>query len=147
MTACVFCDASNAGTIKLFENDFFFSIFDENPVSAGHSLIIPKRHVVYFVNLDNKEWSALKEAISKTIEAIGSADLKSFYSDKRNRFCENALTHAGKKPDGYNFGVNDGRAAGRTIDHVHIHVIPRYSGDVENPRGGVRNIITGMGGY
>jgi diadenosine tetraphosphate (Ap4A) HIT family hydrolase len=59
------------------------------------------------------------------------------------------LIHTGinKKPDGYNFGNNDGFAAGRTIHHLHIHIIPRYIGDVEDPRGGIRHIIPGMGNY
>lgn len=75
--------------------------------------------------------------------------LKNPLNENSVEFCKKMLAHVGvdKIPDAYNFGINDGEAAGRTVDHLHIHLIPRYFGDVEDPRGGVRHIIPGMGNY
>lgn len=107
------------------QNNTFFAIYDEFPVSDGHVLLIPKRHVESFFDITKKELDDLFELIKKVREIV----------DRKFN------------PDGYNIGINEGRAAGRTIDHLHIHVIPRYKGDVENPVGGVRNVIPGKGDY
>jgi diadenosine tetraphosphate (Ap4A) HIT family hydrolase len=109
----------------LFEDDFFFVIKDRYPVSPGHSLIISKRIVTDFFELTSNEQERLIQAINKTKELI------------ENDF----------NPDGYNIGMNCGAAAGQTVFHFHCHIIPRYKGDVENPRGGVRNVILGKGDY
>lgn len=63
--------------------------------------------------------------------------------------CERVLSssNVNKKPDGYNFGINDGEATGRTVHHLHLHIIPRFKGDVQNPAGGVRHLMPGMGNY
>ena len=95
------------------------AVFDEFPVSIGHTLIIPKRHVESLFELTDEE---LKDIYTLIVQSKNKLD--ELY-----------------KPDGYNIGINEGRAAGRTIDHVHIHIIPRYIGDVENPRGGIRGVI------
>ena len=107
------------------QNNTFFAIYDEFPVSDGHVLIIPKRHVESIFDITREELEDLFDLIRKVRELV---DRK--YS-----------------PDGYNIGVNEGYAAGKTIDHLHIHLIPRYIGDVENPVGGVRNVIPGKGDY
>lgn len=103
----------------LFENSIGFVIFDNFPVSEGHSLIIPKRVYPNYFDSTEEEVRGLNELIFKTKE----------YLDKK------------LQPQGYNIGINCGRVSGQTIDHVHIHLIPRYKNDVDDPRGGVRGVI------
>lgn len=117
---CLFCELPEKNPERLFfENSSFYAIKDLAPVSPGHSLIIVKEHIVSLFDLNPKKmyalWGALQEV--KTL-----LDLE--YS-----------------PSAYNIGINEGRAAGRTQDHLHIHLIPRYLGDVDDPRGGVRNLM------
>ncbi|MES2630819.1 MAG: HIT family protein [Patescibacteria group bacterium] len=125
-TECIFCDRNNTkkNTIIL-ENELAFSRWDNFPVSEGHAEVIPKRHVASFFDLTNDEVLALYKLASETKEAIVTK-----YS-----------------PDAFNIGINEGEAAGRTVHHLHIHLIPRYAGDVPEPRGGVRHIIPGKGTY
>lgn len=124
---CFFCDIQldDNDPNKLLENNLFFSRFDDFPVSEGHAEIIPKVHKKSFFELSTDEVGELHKLLVETKNKIDS------------QF----------KPDGYTLGVNDGEAAGQTIDHLHVHLIPRYDGDVENPRGGIRNIIPGRGDY
>ena len=109
----------------LYECEHFFIIRDKYPVSPGHLLIVSKRYCVDFFNLDKEERQELPEVI---LEA------------KR-------LISVNNVPDGFNIGINCGEAAGQTVFHFHCHVIPRWSKDTPNPRGGVRNVIEGMGHY
>ena len=104
---------------RLFENELGFVIYDGFPVSKGHCLIIPKRVYPYYFDSTPEELKGLNELIFKTKE----------YLDKKY------------KPTGYNIGVNSGEDSGQTVFHLHIHLIPRYKGDVEDPRGGVRGVI------
>ena len=161
MTDCLFCELYKKGTELVYENERFYANLDKFPVTPGHVEVIPKRHVVYLADLTEEEWVGLLPAIKGTIKVIEetnlSGRLKEFYlsfisnplNDKSKSFCEQMLEHIGlgKKPDAYNHGLNDGEAAGRTIHHLHWHVIPRYEGDVENPRGGVRYVIPEKGKY
>ena len=103
----------------LFENSIGFVIYDNFPVNQGHSLIVPKRVYPNFFDSTKEEIEGLNELIFKTKE----------YLDKKFQ------------PQGYNIGINCGRVSGQTIGHVHIHLIPRYKNDVEDPRGGVRGVI------
>jgi len=120
MEKCFFCDLGKRDKPNLIrENEEFYSIYDDSPVSPGHAIVIPKSHVLSFFELESDQSAGLVEFIKEVKTEI---DIK--YA-----------------PDAYNLGVNDGRAAGRSIDHLHIHLIPRYKGDVENPRGGVRNLF------
>ena len=96
-----------------------FAMFDGFPVSKGHVLIIPKRHVADYFDLTDEEIMAMQHMMK---EIKGRLD---------EEF----------SPDGYNVGINVNEAAGQTVFHVHMHLIPRYRGDVENPRGGVRGVI------
>ncbi|QOY35305.1 HIT family protein [Anaerobacillus isosaccharinicus] len=112
---CPFCNPENI----VLSNDLAFAIFDIYPVNQGHLLIIPKRNVSDFFDTKNEE----REAINQLLEQ-GKTLLEERYS-----------------PDGYNIGINCGETAGQTIFHVHVHLIPRYKGDMENPRGGVRGVI------
>ncbi|MEK7190633.1 MAG: HIT family protein [Patescibacteria group bacterium] len=116
---CLFCDKENQKFQLIVENDFCVARYDEFPVSRGHALIIPKKHVVSFFDLKEEE-------ILKMFSLVKEA--KSIIEKKY-------------QPDAFNIGINDGEAAGRTLHHLHMHLIPRYKGDVEKPRGGVRNII------
>ena len=122
MPACPFC----APTVScLTENDHAFAILDRHPVAQGHTLVIPKLHVASIFDLPPEVYSScflLLKQVKPLIE-------KEY------------------QPQGINVGVNCGSAAGQTVEHAHIHLIPRYSGDVANPRGGVRNVIPGKGDY
>ncbi|MCS5490635.1 HIT family protein [Algoriphagus limi] len=115
---CPFCNPSSELELIL-ESAQAFSIFDKYPVSPGHVLIIPKRHVSNYFDLSFKEQSSCIFMLNEVKKNL------------QKRF----------KPDGYNVGINIGEKAGQTVPHVHIHLIPRYSGDVENPRGGIRGVI------
>ncbi len=101
------------------------AFFDGYPVSKGHTLIIPKRHVENYFDLTTHEQRALWLLVNR---------------------CKKLLTER-FHPDGFNVGINVGEAAGQSIFHVHIHLIPRYNGDVENPKGGVRGVIPGKQKY
>jgi diadenosine tetraphosphate (Ap4A) HIT family hydrolase len=157
MRDCIFCDIYTNNQGIIYENKHFFARFDKFPVAPGHAEVIPKRHVVSLFDLTEQEWKSLKPAISAVITIIEATNFEELYqrfigyslNDQSVAFCEKMLTHVGinKKPDAYNIGVNDGEAAGRTIPHLHVHIIPRHQGDVTNPTGGIRNIIPGSGNY
>ena len=106
-------------------NELAFSARDTYAVSPGHTLVIPRRHVANFFDLTPEEVAACMELINE----------------------EKKLIDEEFHPDGYNIGVNVGPAAGQSIFHVHIHMIPRYKGDVENPQGGVRHVIAAKAHY
>ena len=114
---CIFCDLKDKEIIA--KNQYCYAIFDKFPVSKGHTLIIPFRHVETFFDASKEEKIAIVELIDEIKEIL----------DRRY------------SPDGYNIGVNVGKAAGQTIMHLHVHVIPRYKGDIEDPTGGVRGVI------
>ena len=121
MDNCPFCKIErliNKDRI-VYQDDTWIAIYDNYPVSEGHVLLIPKRHVETFFNLNMVEFGSL----GVTIGIIKMILDKKFH------------------PDGYNIGANSGEVAGQTVMHCHIHIIPRYKGDMENPRGGVRGVI------
>ncbi len=107
------------------ENSLFIIIRDIYPVSPGHTLIISKRETNDYFSLNSDEKTQLINAID-----IAKENIELEY-----------------KPDGYNIGMNCGEHAGQTVFHFHCHVIPRYIGDMENPRGGVRHTVAGKGYY
>lgn len=154
---CLFCRIYDNRIGIIYENELFYARFDRLPLTPGHAEVIPKRHVESLLDLTQEEWASLKEALEETISIIESTDLRELYegflrnplNEKSNWFCRQMLDHVGidRKPDAYNHGNNDGAAAGRTIHHLHWHIIPRYEGDVEEPRGGIRHLIPGMGNY
>ena len=110
---------------RLLENDIGFVIYDVFPVSEGHSLIIPHRVYSDYFDSTPNEIEGLHRLVIETKELLNE------------KF----------KPDGFNVGINCGEVSGQTIPHVHIHLIPRYKGDVENPRGGVRGVIPSKRDY
>lgn len=113
--SCIFCDYINSND-NIMENELAFAIYDHYPVNKGHVLIIPKRHYASYFDATPDEIMAFNDLIKK-VKKLLDGELK---------------------PDGYNIGINIGESAGQTIFHLHIHIIPRYSGDVDNPRGGIR---------
>lgn len=121
MAACYFCNPR--GTI--YEGKYFYIYEDDFPVNPGHHEIVLKRHTTSIFKLTAAEAAELPALLSVTKERI-----------------EESHT-----PNGYTLGINDGEAAGQTVAHLHIHVIPRYTGDVENPRGGIRGVIPGKQKY
>ncbi|WP_157280060.1 HIT family protein [Orenia marismortui] len=123
MMECIFCNTEELEII--LESQFSFAIFDKYPVNKGHLLIIPKRHFSSFFELSKEEMNDIYDLINQ-----GKEKLDKLYS-----------------PDGYNIGVNVGETAGQTIMHLHIHIIPRYKGDIENPRGGIRKLMPNLVPY
>lgn len=107
------------------QNALAFALRDLNPVTEGHTLVIPKRLVVDFFETTDEERLALFALVDEVKRALDTT----------------------LRPDGYNVGFNAGEAAGQTVFHLHVHVIPRYRGDVEDPRGGIRHVIPGRGNY
>ena len=118
MENCKFCELFNEKKFDL-ENELAFAFWDANPVSKGHIIIMTKRHVKDFFETTKEEKNAIFQLIDRA---------KSIIDEKY-------------KPTGYNIGMNCGISAGQTVMHIHVHLIPRYDGDVENPRGGVRGVI------
>lgn len=115
---CPFCRLSRRVEI-ICETATCVAFYDGYPVSPGHALIIPKRHVASYFDLTNHE----REAMNVMLQYVRQKIDERFH------------------PDGYNIGINVGEAAGQSVFHVHMHLIPRYKGDVENPKGGVRGVI------
>ena len=111
---CPFCQLAAADIVA--KNTLHVVIRDRFPVSLGHSLIIPKRHVASLFELTAEEFNALHELLHLTKQQLDTQ----------------------YQPAGYNVGVNVGEAAGQTVFHLHVHVMPRYAGDCADPRGGVR---------
>lgn len=119
---CPFCSPER----ELFiENDHALAVYDGFPVSVGHTLIIPKKHVSLIFDLDDKEYAACFKLVQQA----------------------KAILQKEHSTEAFNIGVNCGEVAGQTVMHAHIHLIPRYPGDVDDPRGGVRHIIPGKGYY
>lgn len=115
MTACIFCQPQP----YVLENERAAAFFDIHPVSLGHLLIIPKQHYATIFDVPQTDKQAMADLI----------DRAKTYLDERYR------------PDGYNIGINVGAAAGQTVMHCHVHLIPRYHGDTPHPEGGIRKLL------
>jgi len=109
----------------LIQDELTLALRDGFPVSPGHTLILTRRHIQSCAEATPEELAALLNTLGAARRAL---DLE-FH------------------PDGYNVGLNDGAAAGQTVMHVHVHLIPRFHGDVADPRGGIRHCIPGKGSY
>jgi diadenosine tetraphosphate (Ap4A) HIT family hydrolase len=120
---CPFCELSRERILK--RGELCLAIADGYPVSPGHTLVVPKRHVASFFDTTVEERSELLSLLDWCRGELISRD----------------------NPGGFNIGINDGRAAGQTVMHVHIHLIPRYAGDKQDPRGGVRWIFPDKADY
>lgn len=121
---CPFCAPEEERDL-LTESASAYAMLDKYPVSPGHALIIPKKHIASYFELSLHQKTALWIMVDR---------VKNLINEKFH-------------PDGFNVGINVGTPAGQTIPHAHIHLIPRYIGDMENPQGGVRGIIPGKGIY
>ncbi|MBU3217984.1 HIT family protein [Clostridium estertheticum] len=116
MSECIFCNINESEIIV--ENRYAVAILDHFPVNNGHCLIITKRHFANFFEATEEEIKAIYKLLHEVKEMF---DIQ-------------------YEPAGYNIGINVGKYAGQTINHLHVHLIPRYIGDVDDPRGGVRNL-------
>lgn len=120
---CPFCPPPPERVVA--GNELVVAIRDGYPVSPGHTLVIPRRHVASLADVTRDEATALWTLLN---EVRGRLDAET-------------------KPDGFNVGVNDGRAAGQTVMHLHVHLIPRFDGDCTDPRGGVRWVLPKSADY
>jgi diadenosine tetraphosphate (Ap4A) HIT family hydrolase len=124
---CLFCNIREATPLRIVaENEHAYAIRDGFPVTVGHTLIIPKRHAIDYFSLNSVELEAVNLLLAQQREQLLSCD---------------------KSIAGFNVGMNCGEAAGQTIFHCHVHLIPRRAGDVPEPKGGVRHVIPGKGAY
>lgn len=121
MRDCPFCNCDEA----VLRNDLAYARYDKYPVNPGHLLVLPLRHVASWFEATPPERQALLALV-----------------EEGKRLLDQRLS-----PDGYNIGINVGEAAGQTIMHLHIHLIPRHRGDCTNPRGGVRGVIPARQSY
>lgn len=124
VTNCPFCNKAN-GREVISETKDCFAIYDAYPVNEGHALIIPNRHCANYFDLTTEEQLNCFLLVNEVKQELD------------RRF----------SPDGYNIGINVNEVAGQTVNHVHIHLIPRYDGDVKEPRGGVRGVIPNNRNY
>jgi diadenosine tetraphosphate (Ap4A) HIT family hydrolase len=120
---CPFCRLPPERVID--SNTYALAVTDSFPVSPGHALVILRRHTASFFELTSEELAAVYDLLVRMKQRLDST----------------------VKPAGYNIGVNDGGTAGQTVMHLHVHLIPRFIGDVTEPRGGVRCVIPGKGSY
>jgi diadenosine tetraphosphate (Ap4A) HIT family hydrolase len=121
---CAFCEMSKDRVIA--ENELAYAVRDAFPVARLHTLVIPKRHESGYFELGRAELNACHSLLEQEKGAIEQADTS---------------------VEGFNVGINDGAAAGQTVFHCHVHLVPRRNGDVDDPTGGVRNVIPGKGVY
>jgi len=120
---CPFCTPDPARI--LLEVDAAIALRDAFPVSDGHSLVVPRRHVASLFDLPVEEQAAIWRLVAEVRQRL----------------------QAEFRPAAFNIGVNDGRAAGQTVMHAHIHIIPRYPGDRDDPRGGIRWVLPAKARY
>jgi len=121
---CPFCDRLSTGNLTA-QSEAAAAFPDAFPVSQGHTLVVPRRHVASIYTLDAAEQADLWHLVVQIREQL-ARDLR---------------------PNGFNIGVNDGASAGQTIEHAHVHVIPRWKGDVPDPRGGIRWVLPDKARY
>ena len=119
---CIFCQPDRS---VLAQTELSLAFLDGFPVSNGHTLVVPRRHIVSIWEMTTEEYIDALNLVRQVKDIL------------QKKF----------EPQGFNIGANCGEAAGQSVFHAHIHVIPRYSGDVPSPKGGIRNIIPGKGDY
>ena len=117
MSGCELCEPQEV----VLESDFAYVRYDSHSLAAGHLIVVPRRHVADFFQMSAAEQGSVLALLNRAWK----------------------LVEEKHQPDGYNIGVNVGAAAGQSRMHVHVHLIPRYAGDVPDPRGGVRCVLAG----
>ena len=122
-TVCPFCSLEEERILA--SNELAVVILDGFPVSPGHMLVVPKRHVASWFETTPEEQRAVLDLLGVAKQRLDGE----------------------RSPAGYNIGINDGPAAGQTVRHLHLHLIPRYDGDTEDPRGGVRWVFPHRAAY
>ncbi len=120
---CPFCNLSEDRVWQ--RTDKAIAFYDNYPVSPGHALVIPKRHIATLMELPEQDLQEIWTLVAQVRNLL------------KEKF----------KPQGFNIGINEGKAAGQTVPHAHIHIIPRYDGDVPDPRGGVRWVVPAKAKY
>jgi diadenosine tetraphosphate (Ap4A) HIT family hydrolase len=125
MSECPFCERIANGGDVYATTEFAAAFPDGHPVSNGHTLVVPKRHVSRAEKLERAEWAGLFDLVREVAGELASLP----------------------GVEGVNVGINSGEVAGQTVDHAHVHVIPRRQGDVDDPRGGIRWVIPGKAAY
>lgn len=123
--ACPFCERASAADGLIVANDLAVVFLDKYPLTHGHCLIVPRRHEPDFLALTVAEQAAIWALVPAARRSIEETNT----------------------PDGYNVGINIGDAAGQTVAHAHLHLIPRYRGDVPDPRGGIRWVVPRNAAY
>jgi len=124
MLTCPFCSRLTSGEVAA-ESDHAVAFPDGYPLTRGHTLVVPRRHVASIYELSEDEQADVWQLVARVREHVARE----------------------LDPAGFNIGLNDGGAAGQTVEHAHVHVIPRYEGDVPDPRGGVRWVIPDRAPY
>ncbi len=125
MSDCPFCERISDRESLFAATEFAVAFPDGYPVSDGHTLVVPKRHIAKAEQLERAEWAGLFDLVREVARELTTLPAV----------------------EGVNVGVNSGEAAGQTVAHAHVHVIPRRAGDVEDPRGGVRRVIPERADY
>ena len=125
MIECVFCERIAGGNELVMTNETAVAFRDAFPISDGHTLVVPRQHVERPEQLSPDDWARLFALVGELCGRLGR---------------DTAI-------DGINVGINSGKAAGQTVEHAHVHVIPRRLGDVQDPRGGVRKVIPQRANY
>jgi histidine triad (HIT) family protein len=163
MQDCLFCSIiENRDVGKGYIDDLdlgaFDAVWDYHPLTPGHMVIVSRRHAERMEQLDENELCSLGDAVLRAKAYINKADLDNVYNvmatqvvgTKAEAYVKAALAkieRTNRPPDAFNDGLNDGPAAGQTVPHFHYHVMPRWNGDIEDPRGGIRHMLPDMGNY
>lgn len=152
---CFFCEVDSKDYIA--DNEQFYAVLDEYPVSPGHALIVPKRHIPDLLHLPPEFGNPMLHLVKEVHGKLSTYALEDFYRSKissskdetQKKFCELALRAIANDPNlvDFNVGINNGESAGQTVHHLHAHLMPRFASDDGVKTGGVRHIFPERGNY